>query len=164
MSDAQLYARTIGATPEASLPERGSGSELAKEKYLRIVRKDDPSRSGIFPVNPALRPGGEDDIFLLPGQLGLEHDKRVEVSAASATAWAYRRSQLFTTNGRLVLGVLCVAFLSAWIDGTLALGKLENWAWLRFQASTLNAMAFVSWVCKLVSPVLAFLLALWFKK
>ena len=164
MSDAQLYARAAGSTAEASLPERGSGSELAREKYLRIVRKDDASRSGIFPVNPVIRPGADGGIFLLPGQLGLEHDKCAEVSAVSATAWAYRRSQLFTTNGRLVLGVLCVAFLSAWIDGTLALGKLENGAWLRFQASTLDAMAFVSWVCKLVSPMLAFLLALWFKK
>jgi hypothetical protein len=163
VSDAQLYARTIGATAEASLPERGSGSELAKEKYLRIVRKDDPSRSGIFPVNPALRAGGESDIFLLPGQLGLEHDKRVEVSAASANAWAYRRSQLFTTNGFLVLGVLCLALSSVWIDGSLALGNLGLVIW-KFKATTLGVLAAVSMGCKLLSAFLAFLLALWFKK
>lgn len=164
MSEAQVFARAIGSTAEASLPQYGNGSKLGKEKYLRIERKDDASRSGIFPVNSAVRPGGEDDIFLLPGQLGLAYDQRAEVVATPATPWAYRRSQLFTTNGCLVMAVLCVAFLSAWIDGTLALGKLENWAWLRFQASTLDAMTFVSWVCKLVSPMLAFLLALWFKK
>lgn len=164
MSEGPLVVRALGSSAEASLPQYGGGSELARARYLRIARLDDASRSGIFAVNPVLRPGARDQIFLLPGQLGLAHDGSAPVSAVPATAWAYRRAQLFTTTGALVLAVLCVAFLSAWIDGTLALGKLDGWAWLRFEASTLDAMAFVSWVCKLVSPMLAFLLALWFKK
>jgi hypothetical protein len=163
VSDAQVFARAVGSTAEASLPERGNGSELAQAKYLRIMRKDDATSSGIFPVNPVVRAGADGDIFLLPGQLGLEHDKRVEVSAASATAWAYRRSQLLTTNGYLVLGVLCMALGSVWIDGSLALGNLGLVIW-KFKATTLSMLAAVSMGCKVISAFLAFLLALWFKK
>jgi hypothetical protein len=157
-------ARAVASSAEVTVPQYGSGSGFKENKYLHIVRRHDPQKAGVFVVSSAVREGATDEIHVLPGQLGLGHDEVTEVVATPATAWAYRRSQLFTTNGRLVLGVLCVAFLSAWIDGTLALGKLEHGAWLRFQASTLDAMAFVSWVCKLASPMLAFLLALWFKK
>ncbi|MCV0437980.1 MAG: hypothetical protein K5880_05075 [Hydrogenophaga sp.] len=163
MSEAQLVVRALGSGAEASLPEYGKGSELARARYLRIALKDDASRSGIFAVNPVVRAGATDEIFLLPGQLGLTHGERAPVSVVPASAWAYRRAQLFTPTGALVLGVLCTALISAGIDGSLALGK-QGLVLGTFKAATLNGLAAVSMACKLLSAVLAFLLALWFKK
>lgn len=164
MSKPVLSAHAIGSNAEATLPQFGSGSELASAKYLYIVRNDDTTKAGVFAVVSIPREGATDDIHLQPGQLGLVYNQLVGVTATPTTRWAYRRAQLLTPNGLLVLAVLCVALLAAWIDGTLALGKLPGWTWMQFQASTLATMAAVSMACKLASPVLAFLLALWFKK
>jgi hypothetical protein len=61
------------------------------------------------------------DIYLQPGQLGRKYDEHVEVSASPATRWAYRRSQLNTPNGYLVLGTLAAAATAAWIGGRVFL-------------------------------------------
>ncbi|WP_411833412.1 hypothetical protein [Pseudoxanthomonas mexicana] len=145
----------------ASLPEYGSGSELPHAGYLRIVRKDD-KQSVLLAVDPNRRPGADGEIYLRPGQLGLGHDEAVEVSAVPASAWAYRRAQLFTRNGGLVLGLLCTTLSSVCIDGSLALGD-RGVALLTFEAATLGVFAAVSMACKSFSAVLAFLLALWFR-
>ncbi len=159
-----IIARAAASTAEVSLPQHGRGSECIGTKYLRIQRRHDPGQKGVFVVSSAVREGATDEIHVLAGQLGLGHNEASEVLVSPATVWAYRRTQLATPNGALVLAVLCVALLAAWIDGTLALGKLPGWAWMHFETSTLDAMAAVSMTCKLVSPILAFLLALWFKK
>lgn len=164
MAEAPLFARASGSTGEASLPQHGAGASLQSARFLRIARKGGAAQADVFPVNPTARQGAEDDVFLLPGKLGLKAGERAEVVAAPASAWAYRWAQLKTTNGLLVLAVLGVALLSGGIDLALFIGKRPDWVLWTFKAATLDAMAAFSLLCKLVSAVLAFLLALWFKK
>ena len=118
----------------------------------------------MFEVSLVPREGASGtDIDLQPGQLGLAYDQRVEALVSPATRWAYRRSQLDTPTGYLVLGTLAVATTAAWIDGSLAIGNLGTKLFL-FSPAALSVLGAVSLCCKLLSAVMAFLLALWFKK
>jgi hypothetical protein len=164
MPETRAFVHAIGETAAASLPERGFESTLASAKYLRIVLQGSRSDAGVFEVNPVPREGASGtDIYLQPGQLSLKYDERVEASASPVTRWAYRRSQLNTPNGYLVLGTLAAASTAAWIDGSLAIGNLGTTLFL-FSPATLGLLGAVSLCCKLLSALMAFLLALWFKK
>lgn len=164
MHEREVFVHTIGATAAASLPERGLDPEIASAKYLQIVLAGSPTRAGVFEVNAAVREGASGtDIYLQPGQLGLEYNQRVGALASPTTRWAYRRSQLHTPNGYLILGTFVVALTAAWIDGAFAIGNL-GMTLFRFSAATLGVLGVVSLCCKLLSTLFAFLLALWFKK
>ena len=83
--------------------------------------------------------------------------------ASAATRWSYRRSQLRTTNGYLILATLASALTSAFINGSLALPK-SGVQYFFLESETLGALGTNSWFCKMLTALLAFLLALWFKK
>jgi hypothetical protein len=164
MSDTHAFVHAIGTTAAASLPQRGFESTVASARYLRIALAASPSRTGVFEVSLVPREGASGtDIHLQPGQLGLAYNQRVEALVSPATRWAYRRSQLDTPTGYLVLGTLAVATTAAWIDGSLAIGNLGTKLFL-FTPTALSVLGAVSLCCKLLSAMMAFLLALWFKK
>jgi hypothetical protein len=164
MPETQVFVHAIGTTAAVSLPQHGLDSTLASARYLRIVLSGSPSRAGVFEVNAVPREGASgNDIYLQPGQFGLDYNARVAASASPVTRCAYRRSQLNTPSGYLVLGTLAAASTAAWIDGSLAIGNLGTTLFL-LNSSTLGVLGGVSMFCKLLSAVMAFLLALWFKK
>jgi hypothetical protein len=164
MPETNVFVHAIGTAASASLPQLGFDPTLASAKYLRIVRPGVPPHEGVFEVNAVPREGAsEPDIYLQPGQLGLAYDEHVAVIASPATRWAYRRSQLATPTGYLVIGTLIAATTAAWIDGSMAIGNLGTKLFL-FSPATLGMLGAVSLCCKLASALMAFLLALWFKK
>jgi hypothetical protein len=164
MPESVIYVKAVGSSPVVTVPALEFDPALQSAKYLRIALQSNPSKSGIFEVNPVPRGGASGgEIYVLPGQLGLDYDKREAVLASPATRWSYRRSQLRTTNGFLLLGTLASALISASIDGSLAVGKIGV-SWFILDAATIDVLTAFSMLCKIVTAVLAFLLALWFKK
>lgn len=165
MTEVKITVCAKGITPAASLAELGVDPVLASAKYLRIAVTGPPRREEVFAVDPNRRQGASgNEIQVMAGQLGLEFNKVAAGFASPATPWAYRRAQLLNTpNGRLVLGTLIAAWVAVWIDGSLAIGDKGVTLFL-VEAKTLGVLSVVSLVAKLISAVLAFLLALWFKK
>lgn len=164
MAEIKITVRAKGVTPAASLAEFGVDPGLNSAKYLRVAITGTPRREEVFAVDPNRRQGATGiEIQVMPGQLGLTYNQSAAGFASPATPWAYRRSQLNTPTGRLVVGTLIAAWVAAWIDGSLAIGNTGTALFL-FEAKTLSALGFASLIAKLVSAVLAFLLALWFKK
>jgi len=164
MPEPEIFAHAIGTTAAVSLPERGLEAELAAARYLRIALAGSPSRVGVFEVDKIPRVGAEGtDIYLQPGQLGLVYDEHVRVTASPVTRWAYRRSELNTPNGYLILGTFASALVVAGIDGSLAIGNLGT-TLFEFDTATLGLFSMVSLFCKGLSAALAFLLAWGFKK
>ncbi|TAM98172.1 MAG: hypothetical protein EPN40_06780 [Rhodanobacteraceae bacterium] len=163
MSEISVLVHAIGASPEASLPERGL-EQLVSARYLRIVTNGSPPRAAVFATGAIPREGAEGiEIHVRAGQLGLAYNERVSASATAVSVWAYRRFQLNTANGYLVVGTFAVTSTAAWIDTSLAIGKWGTMLF-HFGAATLFWLGMVSLLCKLASAVLAFLLALWFRK
>lgn len=118
----------------------------------------------MFEVDRVPREGASGlEIYMQPGQLGLNYDEFVKASASPVTHWTYRRSQLNTPNGYLVLGTLVAATTAAWIDGSIAIGNVGPQLFL-FSPTTLGVLGAVSLACKLLTALMAFLLAWWFKK
>jgi hypothetical protein len=158
----KAFVLAIGETPKASLPEHGFDTTLGAAKYLHIERQG-LDYAGTFEVDPLRRPGASGmDIYLPPGQLGLNYNDHAAVLASPATRWAYRRAQLNTPTGRLIFATLVSSVTAAWIDGSLAIGK--GGALIVVSQETLDWLTGISTVCKGASAVFAFLLALWFKK
>lgn len=163
MPETPVFVHAIGTTAAVSLPQHGL-DPLASARYLRIALTGSRSRVGVFEVNAVPREGASGtDIYLQPGQLNLDYDERVAALASPVTRWAYRRSQLNSPNGYLILGTLAAALTAAWIDGSLAIGNLGTTLFL-LSPATLSVLGVVSLGCKLLSALMAFLLALWFKK
>jgi hypothetical protein len=165
MSATAAVARGRGDTATVTLPERPEfNPALGSPKFLRITLECDQTRTGIFEVAKNARAGADgDEIWMQPGQLKLGLDEAQKAWAEPVSVWAWRRSQLATTNGALVLATFIAATSTAWIDGSLAIGKVIGPRWL-FAPETLAAMSAVSMVGKFVTAGCAFLLALWFKK
>lgn len=164
MTEVKITVRAKGVTPAASLAELGVDPGLNSAKYLRIAITGPPGRKEVFAVDPIRRQGSTgNEIQVMPGLLGLTYNQIATGLASPATPWAYRRSQLNTPTGRLVLGTLLAAWIAAWIDGSLAIGNTGAALFL-FEPKTLGTLGFVSLIAKLLSAVLAFLLAWWFKK
>ncbi len=164
MAEVKITVRAKGVTPAASLAEFGVDPELNSAKYLRVAITGTPRREEVFAVDPNRRQGTTGiEIQVMPGQLGLTYNQSAAGFASPATPWAYRRSQLNTPTGYLVLGTLLAAWVAAWIDGSLAIGD-KGVTLLLLEAKTLGILNFVSLIAKLISAALAFLLALWFKK
>jgi|SRR5665213_3870268 len=164
MHEWEVSLKAVGSSPVVTVPQNGLDDEPKSAKYLRIALKNTPSKCGIFELNPAPREGASGSvIYLQPGQLGLTYDESVKATASPATRWSYRRSQLRTTNGYLILATLVLALTSAFIDGSLALPKLGVQHFF-FDSEALGAFGAISWFCKMLTALLAFLLALWFKK
>ena len=163
MPEVKVFLHALGAEPSASLPEHGLPS-LAGARYLRLSRDDRPDLVDVFPVAHVPREGASgEDVYLQPGQLGLRYDQRVQAQASPATSWAYRRSQLRTPTGYLVLATLATAVVGAGIDGSLAIGK-SGAILIHCSVATLSVFAAVSMTCKVAAAFFAFLLALWFRK
>lgn len=165
MTRTAVVVHAIGDTAAVTLPERGEfDPKLDSPKYLRIELERDSSRAGVFEVARNPRAGAEGiEIHVQPGQLQLSVDDSRNAWAEPVSVWAYRWAQLGTPTGRLVLGTLAAATTAAWIDGSLAVGKLVADP-IQLEPATLAVLGFVSMACKLASAVFAFLLALWFKK
>jgi hypothetical protein len=164
MSEANIMVEAAGSSPVVTVPENGFDKALKSAKYLRISLQKDSSRTGIFEKNPTPREGASgNEIYVQPGQLGLGYGAREPAVASPATPWAYRRSQLKSPNGFLLLGTLASALISASIDGSVAIGKVGV-HWFLFDATTLGALNAFSLLCRVATAVMAFLLALWFKK
>lgn len=164
MPEIKISVRAKGATTAASLAELGVDSRLSSAKYLRIAVTGPPRREEVFAVDPIRRQGGSgNEIQILAGQLGLDYNQNAAGFASPVTRWAYQRSQLNTPTGRVVLGMLIAASITAWIDGSLAIGNIGiTMFW--WSAKTLGVLGFVSMISKVLTAVLAFLLAWWFKK
>ncbi len=160
-----MVARGKGDTATVTLPERPEiDPALGSPKYLRITLERDQTRTGIFEVAKNPRAGSDgNEIWMQPGQLKLGWDEAQKAWAEPVSVWAWRRSQLATTNGALVLATFIAATSTAWIDSSLAIGKVVDPLWL-FAPWALAAMSAVSMVGKFVTVGCAFLLALWFKK
>ncbi len=154
-----------GDTTAVTLPERAQfNPPMGDPRYLRITLESDSTRTGVFEVARNPRAGAEgNEIWMQTGQLKLGFNEGQKAWAESASAWAWRQSQLATTNGGLVLATFIAAVTAAWIDGSLGIGKVMAPLWL-FSDSALGAMSAVSMMAKFVTAACAFLLALWFKK
>jgi len=165
MAEVKVSVHAKGTTPAASLAEFSVDPGLNSAQYLRIAVSGPPRREEVFAVDPNRRQGSSgNEIQVMAGQLGLKYNETAAGLASPATPWAYRRSQLRNTpTGRLVLGTLIAAWVAVWIDGSLAIGNTGATIFL-FEAKTLGLLGFVSLTAKLISAVLTFLLALWFKK
>ena len=157
----RVHARAT--EPGASRAQNNVDARLSTAKYLQLTTNGTKPRVGVFEVRVREAASGN-DIYVLPGQFGLQnYGDAVDALAAPATHWAYRRSQLNTPNGWLILATLIAALIAASIDGSF-------WLWDRgvhqfeFSPNAIGLMGAVSLGCKLTSAVTAFLLALWFKK
>lgn len=158
-----MILHALGTEPSVSLPENGL-NDLAGAKYLRLRREDRPALVDVFPVAPVPREGASGNhVYLQPGQLDLSYDQCVRGRASRASSWAYRRSQLRTPNGYLVLATLATAIAGAGIDGSLAIGK-SGTILINCSTAMLAVLAAVSMACKVLAALFAFLLALWFRK
>lgn len=158
-----MLLHALGTEPSVSLPANGL-QDLAGAKYLRLRRDDRPELVDVFPVARVPREGASGDhVYLQPGQLGLDYDQCVRAQASRASSWAYRRSQLRTPIGYLVLATLATAIVGAGIDGSLAIGK-SGAILIHCSTAMLSALAAVSMTCKILAAFFAFLLALWFRK
>jgi hypothetical protein len=164
MAEVKVSVRAKGTTPAASLAEFGVDPGLNSAQYLRIAVSGPPRREEVFAVDPNRRQGASgNEIQVLAGQLGLNYNQIAAGIASPMTAWAYRRSQLNTPTGRLVLGTLIAAWIAVWIDGSLAIGD-KGVTLLLVDAKTLGVLNLVSMIAKLISAILTFLLASGFKK
>lgn len=165
MSGSAVVAKARGDTATVTLPERPEFKPaLGTPRYLRITLEGDQTRTGVFEVAKNPRAGAEGtEIWMQPGQLMLGFDEGQKAWAEPVSVWAWRLSQLGTTNGGLLLATFIAALTTGWIDGSLAIGKIIDPPWL-FSTGTLAAMSAVSVVGKFVTAACAFLLALWFKK
>lgn len=165
MAEIKISVRAKGATPTASLAEFSVDPGLNSAQYLRIAVSGPPRREEIFAVDPNRRQGASgNEIQVMAGQLGLKYNETAAGLASPATPWAYRRSQLLNTpSGRLVLGTLIAAWVAVWIDGSLTIGE-KGLTLLLVEAKTLGVLNLVSMIAKLISAILAFLLASGFKK
>lgn len=154
-----------GSTPAVTLPQHAQfNPKLVAPKYLRVELDSDASRSDVFEVAKNPRAGARGiELYIQPGQLQVAAGSTVKAWATPVSTWAWRRAQLGTTNGRLVLATLIAATTSAWIDGSLGIGKVIEPLWL-FSPGVLGLMSTVSMFGKFVTAGCAFLLALWFKK
>lgn len=163
MSEVEVFLHALGTEPLASLPAHGL-QDLAGAKYLRLRRDDLPELVDVFPVARVPREGASGNrVYLQPGQLDLKYDQCVRAQASPASLWAYRRSQLRTPMGYLVLATLATAIVGAGIDGSLAIGK-SGTILIHCSAAMLAALTAVSMACKILAALFAFLLALWFRK
>lgn len=164
MPEIKISVRAKGETAAATLAEFQVDSRIDSAKYLRIAVTGPPRREEVFAVDPNRRQGASgNEIQVMAGQLGLNYNANAAGFASPVTRWAYRRSQLNTPTGRLVLGTLIAAWIAVWIDGSLAIGTIGiTLFW--FSANALGVLGITSLIFKLLSAVLAFLLALWFKK
>lgn len=111
------------------------------------------------------RPGSEGiEIYLQPGQLKLSYGEKADATAKEVSVWAYRFSQLSTPTGLLVLGTLLSALTTGWIDGSIAIGKDMTPPIFMIEQGTFAVLSAISMICKVATAVMAFFLALWFKK
>jgi hypothetical protein len=164
MPESKVIVKAEGSSPVVTVPQNGFYPALRSASHLKITLEKYPTRNGIFEVNTTPREGAEGlDIYVQPGQLGLGYGESQSALASRATRWSYRLSQLRTPNGNLLLGTLASALISASIDGSLAIGKIGV-QWFLIDAVTLDVLTAISMFCKIVTAVLAFLLAIWFKK
>lgn len=165
MSATAVVARAKGDTATVTLPERPEfNPALGSPKYLRITLERDDTRTGVFEVAKNPRSGADgNEIWMQPGQLKLGFEEGQKAWAEPVSVWAWRRSQLATTNGGLVLATFIAALTTGWIDGSLAIGKVIDPLWL-FSPAAVAVMSAVSVLGKFVTAGCAFLLALWFKK
>jgi len=163
MSEIKVFLHALGIEPSASLPANGL-QELAGARYLRLRRDDLPGLVDVVQVARVPREGASgNQVYLQPGQLDLKYDQCVPAHASRASLWAYRRSQLRTPIGYLVLATLATAIVGAGIDGSLAIGKTGT-ILIHCSAAMLSALAAVSMACKILAAIFAFLLAIWFRK
>jgi hypothetical protein len=164
MPESNVFVKAEGSSPVVTVPQNEFDPALESVKYLKIALQNDPARNGIFEVDANPRAGASGrDIFVQPGQLGLKYDEHQAAWASPATHWSYRLSQLRTPNGFLLLGTLASALISASIDGSFALGKIGV-LWFLVDAAVIDVLSAFSMFCKIVTAVLAFLLAWYFKK
>jgi hypothetical protein len=163
MSKFEVVAAAEGSSAAITVPGNGPIADLRNAKWVRITTKDS-KRSGVFEVDPRPREGAEDNsVFVLPGSLGLKYGETASAVAVSMSRWAYRRSQLKSPTGLLLLLTLFAALVPATIDLSLAVGK--SWfVWIWLDAGAIGALGVASFTCKMCTPIFAFLLALWFKK
>ncbi|HKZ09325.1 MAG TPA: hypothetical protein VJL61_01305 [Rhodanobacteraceae bacterium] len=163
MSEVAVFLHALGTEPSVSLPANGL-KDLAGAKYLRLRRDDCQELVDVFPVARIPREGASGNhVYLQPGQLDLSYDQCVPAQASRASSWAYRRAQLRTSNGYLVLATLVTAIVGAGIDGSLAIGK-SGAILIHCSTAMLSVLAAVSMACKILAALFAFLLALWFRK
>ncbi|HXE78524.1 MAG TPA: hypothetical protein VN614_09795 [Rhodanobacter sp.] len=163
MSEIGVFLHALGTEPSASLPGNGL-QDLAGARYLRLRRDDVPGLTDVFQVARVPREGASGNrVYLQPGQLDLKYDQCVPARASRASLWAYRRSQLRTPTGYLVLATLVTALVGAGIDGSLAIGK-SGTILIHCSTAMLSVLAAVSMTCKILAAVFAFLLAIWFRK
>lgn len=164
MTKVIAYAR--GETAAVTLPSNAKFDPPFKSpKYLSIALVSDNSRRGVFEVSKTPRPGSEGtEIYLQPGQLKLSYGEKVDATAKEVSVWAYRLSQLSTPTGLLVLGTFVAALTTASIDGSVAIGKDMKPPMFLIEAQTFAVLSAISMTCKVATAIMAFLLALWFKK
>lgn len=163
MPELKVFVHAVGSEPSVSLPENGLSS-LAGVKYLHLRRDDRSGVADVFQVANIPRKGASGvDVYLQPGQLGLTYDQRIAARVSPATSWAYRRSQLKTPTGFLVLATLVTTIAGAGIDGAIAIGKAGT-ILINCSIATLSLVTAVSMISKILAALFAFLLALWFKK
>jgi hypothetical protein len=166
MSTTNVIAYARGETAAVTLPSKVEfDPPLGSPKYLSITLVSDPSRRGIFEVSKMPRVGAEGiEIYLQPGQLKLKFEERVDATAKEVSVWAYRFSQLATPTGLLVLGTLISALTVALIDGSVAIGRDMKPPVFQLEAQTFALLSAISMTFKLATAVMAFFLAMWFKK
>lgn len=163
MSEVAVVLRALGTETSVSLPANGL-EDLAGAKYLRLRRNDRTALVDVFQVAPVPREGASGkEVYVQPGQLDLSYGQRAPAQASRASSWAYRRSQLRTSTGYLVLATLVTAIVGAGIDGSLAIGK-SGTILIDCSTAMLSVLAAVSMTCKVLAALFAFLLALWFRK
>jgi len=166
MNTTSVIAFARGETAAVTLPSNPQFDPPFKSpKYLSIVLDSDKSRRGVFEVSGTPRAGAHGkDIYLQPGQLNLKYGEGVPATAKEVSALAYRFSQLGTPVGLLVLGTLASALTTAVIDGSVAIGKDMNPPMFVIEAQTFALLSAISMGCKVATAIMAFLLALCFKK
>jgi hypothetical protein len=154
-----------GETAAVTLPSNGQfDPPFNSPQYLSIVLDSDKSRRGVFEVSKTPRPVAGKEIYLQPGQLKLHYGEKVDATAKQVSVWAYRFSQLNTPVGWLVLGTLASALTTASIDGSVAIGKDMSPPMFVIKQQTFAVLSAISMTCKVATAIMAFLLALWFKK
>lgn len=161
MPDVDLNA--VRTETGVSLPERGLDAAVVSARYLQITRTGAAQAAGIFEVSEVRKGASGIEVRVQPGQLGLKYGEKVKATVSPSTRWRYRRAQLSTPTGFLIVATLAVALAVAWIDGSIAIGNLGVRV-VELEPRGLAILAGVSLLLKLVSATLAFLLALWFKK
>jgi hypothetical protein len=163
MSEFEVIAAAEGSSAAITVPSNGPIADLRNAKWVRITTKGS-NKSGVYEVDQKPREGADgNSVFVLPGSLSLKYGESVPAVAVRVSRWTYRRSQLKSPTGLLLLLTLFAALVPATIDLSLAVGK--SWfVWIWLDAGATAALGVASFTCKICTPIFAFLLALWFKK